>query len=176
MASKSDFIIELKIGKGMRTQIKPNRYVFHVSHPANRLRIKKLGLFKSGIKNGNIPIGVYAHNVKTLPNYDWYPFVLFGEVDKELVKLYNNEPLNAYDYWRIDTFAIDNKWFLDAAARGDFSLELGYDPGKMYIYTDSNISPNAIQLFRFQNDIHQEFRGVSGAFHIRNSGEFRTFK
>lgn len=160
----------------MRTQIKPNRYVFHVSHPTNRLRIQKLGLFKNGLKNGNIPIGVYAHNVKTLPNYDWFPFVLFGEVDEDLVKFHNNEPLNAYDYWRIDTFSIDNKWFVDDAARTDFSVLLDYDPGKMYIYTDSNVSPNAIQLFRFQNDIYREYRGVSGAFHIRTSGEFRAFR
>jgi hypothetical protein len=158
------------------SKIKTNRYLFHVAHPISREGILKWGLLTNGKENSVIPEGVYAHNLLSKPTYDWYPFVLIGDYDNELGKIYGNEPLRLYDYWRIDTHKIDNEWFIDYAARGDFKVLLGYDPKKMYVYTTKDISLRALTLFRFQNDECWDFKGEKGSFHFRGIDEFRPYK
>ena len=160
----------------MRTKINVNRYLFHVSHPCSRNGISKWGLLVNDKIASCIPNGVYAHNLRSKPTYDWYPFIYPFESDIDLGKMYGNNLLRAYDYWRIDTQLIDNNWFIDYAARGDFADFLGYDPKTMYVYTDKDVSLRAITLFRFQNEESWGFKGEKGAFHFRAIDEFRPFK
>jgi hypothetical protein len=154
-------------------KIKTNRYLFHVSHPTNREGIQNYGLFVNEKDYSVIPNGVYAHNLLTQPDYNWYPFVMFGDYDSGCIN--DNDPLKLYDFWRIDTQKIENDWFIDYAARYDFGPEMGYDPKDMYVYTDKDVSIRALQLFRLQNDQFWEFEGIKGAVHYRGIGEFRPY-
>jgi hypothetical protein len=157
------------------TKIKTHRYLFHVAHPTFRNEILKWGLFTNGKENSIIPKGVYAHNLLSKPTYDWYPFVYPFETDNNLEEIYGNNILTAYDYWRIDTHKINNEWFIDYAAREDFKELLGYDPKKMYVYTNKDVSLRALTLFRFQNEENWDFKGEKGAFHFRGIDEFRPY-
>jgi len=157
------------------TKIKTNRFLFHVAHPANREGILEFGLLIHNRENSIIPNGVFAHNLLSKPTYHWYPFVLIGDYDDELGTIYGNEPLRLYDYWRIDTHQIDNDWFIDYAARGDFGKSLGYDPKTMYVYTNKDVSLRALTLFRFQNEECYQFKGENGTYHFRNVDEFRPY-
>lgn len=157
--------------------IKTNKYLFHVSHPDFRNYIHREGLvplvrpFKTVI-----PVGVYAHNVKTLPSYEWYPFVWPFEEDYELTSRYNNyDSLGMYDYWRIDTSLIDNEWHVDEIGRVDFSMYLQRDPKDMYVYTPKAIPREALTLFRFQTTVHYEYEGEHGTFHFKCLPEFREY-
>ena len=157
------------------TKIKTHRYLFHVAHPAFREGILKWGLLAKEKDYSIIPNGVYAHNLLSKPTYDWYPFVLIGDYDDELGTIYGNEPLRLYDYWRIDTHQINNEWFIDYAARGDFKGALGYDPKSIYVYTNKDVSLRSLTLFRFQNEETWEFKGEKGAIHYRGIDEFRPY-
>jgi hypothetical protein len=158
------------------TKIKTHRYLYHVAQPVFREGILKWGLLTHGSENSIIPNGVYAHNLLSKPTEDWYPFVYPYESDYDLGNMYGNDVVRAYDYWRIDTHQINNEWFIDYAARGDFAKILGYDPKTMYVYTNKDISLRAITLFRFQNDEHWDFSGEKGTFHYRAIDEFRPYK
>jgi hypothetical protein len=153
-------------------QIKTNRYLFHVSHPMSRRSIERKGLLMSKFLTPLIPSGVYAHNLITEPDWTWYPFVLFGDFEDGPIE---NNPLKYYDFWRIDTRFISNKWFIDQAARHDFRADVGHDPKDMYVYTDEPVSVSALQLFRMQNDQYWEFQGAPGTYHYRSLGEFRPY-
>ena len=91
----------------------------------------------------------------TQPDYNWYPFVIFGDYDFGCIN--DGDPLKLYDFWRIDTQKIENDWFIDYAARYDFMLVMGYDLKDLYVYTDKDVSNRALQLFRLQNDQFWEF-------------------
>lgn len=160
----------------MKTKINVNRYLFHVSHPIHREEILKFGLLAFEKGYSCIPTGVYAHNMLGEPTNDWYPFVHTCESDYELGEMYGKNVVRAYDYWRIDTQMIDNKWYIDYAAQQDFATVLGYNPKNNYVYTDKDVSLRAITLFRFQNDEFWDFSGENGAYHFRSIGEFRPFK
>jgi hypothetical protein len=152
-------------------QIKPNRYLFHVSPESCREGIKEKGLLVSCYGKG-VPCGVYAHNLLTEPNWTWYPFFL----DYQDWTLDTNIDLKlCYDYWRIDTQKVSNRWFIDFVARNDFGSTIGQDPGDMYVYSDEYVPVEALQLFKFQKDRSWEFKGTPGAYHYRGIGEFRPF-
>jgi hypothetical protein len=159
------------------TKIKTHRFLFHVAHPFFREGILKWGLLTHGRENSIIPKGVYAHNLLSKPTHDWYPFVwgIEFEIYYPFEKMLIGSSLREFDYWRIDTHQIDNEWFIDYAARGDFRSELGYDPKKMYVYTNKDVSLRALTLFRFQNEESWEFTGEKGAFHFRGIDEFRPY-
>ena len=159
----------------MKRKINVNRYLFHVSHPIHREEILKFGLLAFEKEYSSIPTGVYAHNILSEPSFDWYPFVYPFESDYELGKMYRGNVVKAYDYWRIDTHQINNEWFIDYAARGDFKILLGYDPKTMYVYTNKDVSLRALTLFRFQNEETWEFKGEKGAIHYRGIDEFRPY-
>jgi hypothetical protein len=159
----------------MKRKINVNRYLFHVSHPIHREEILKFGLLAFEKEYSSIPTGVYAHNILSEPSFDWYPFVYPFESDYELGKMYRGNVVKAYDYWRIDTHQINNEWFIDYAARGDFKILLGYDPKTMYVYTNKDVSLRSLTLFRFQNEETWEFKGEKGAIHYRGIDEFRPY-
>ena len=156
-------------------KIQTNRYLFHAAHPIFREGISEWGLLTNGNDYSKIPKGVYAHNLLSKPNYDWYPFIYPFEHDLTLGKIYGDNPIRAYDYWRIDTQIIDNDWYVDNAARSDFAPFLGYDPKAMYVYSNKDVSLRALTLFRFQNEDFWEFPGEKGAFHYRAIDEFRPY-
>jgi hypothetical protein len=156
-------------------KIQTHRYLFHVAHPIFREGIVEWGLLAKNRDYSIIPKGVYAHNLMSNPTYDWYPFVYPFAHDEELGKMYGDNPIRAYDYWRIDTQIIDNDWFIDYAARDDFAPFLGYDPNSMYVYTNKDVSLRALTLFRFQNEVCWDYPGEKGTFHYRAIDEFRPF-
>jgi hypothetical protein len=158
-------------------KIKTHRYLFHVAHPAFRKGILKWGLLTNGKENSVIPEGVYAHNLLSKPTLDWYPFVWCYEFEifYPFEKMLMGDPLREFDYWRIDTHQINNEWFIDYAARGDFKGVLGYDPKSMYVYTNKDVSLRSLTLFRFQNEETWEFKGEKGAIHYRGIDEFRPY-
>jgi hypothetical protein len=157
------------------TKIKTHRYLYHVAHPIFRKGILKWGLLTHGRENSIIPEGVYAHNLLSKPTYSWYPFLIFGHYDMELGKMYGDEPLRLYDYWRIDTYLIENDWFIDYAMKDEYSILDNGDPGNMYVYTTKDVSIRALTLFRFQNQESLSFKGEKGVFHFRGINEFRPF-
>lgn len=158
----------------MKTKITPHRYVIHVSHPYFRESIDRKGLLKNGTE-GIIPEGVYAHNLLVKPNYDWFPFVLKFECDSFLSSITNEGPLRLYDYWVIDTHAIDNDWYIDYCALSDFGDDTCYNTFSMFIYSDKDVPRSAIKLFRFQNEMRWDYKGVDGAYHFRGLDEFREY-
>ena len=153
-------------------EIKTKRYLFHVSHPSSRMGIERKGLLISKNKTGTVPEGVYAHNIITRPDYHWYPFVLFDEYEFGPIE---NNPLKYYDFWRIDTYKIPNKWFVDQALHSDLQ-HLNEDFYKnIYVYTNERVPAEALTLFRLQNDQCWDFEGTKGAYHYRGLGEFRPY-
>jgi hypothetical protein len=156
-------------------KIQTHRYLYHVAHPIFREGILEWGLLAQGNDSSMIPEGVYAHNLVSKPSYEWYPFVYPFEQDEALGKMYGDNPIRAYDYWRIDTQISDNEWYIDYAARYDFAPFLGYDPKTMYVYTNKDISLRALTLFRFQNEECWDYPGEKGTFHYRAIDEFRPF-
>ena len=168
--------------------IKTNKYLFHVSHPDFRNYIHREGLlplvrpFKTVI-----PVGVYAHNVKTLPSYEWYPFVWPFEEDYELTRRYNNyDSLGMYDYWRIDTSLIDNEWHVKEFEKKNFNLsnlEKAIEEALNYSFklSDMWVSGDLEQKRKLQrmiftegieynheNDIYRTFR-TNAIFDVINS-------
>jgi len=156
-------------------KIQTHRYLYHVAHPIFREGILEWGLLAQGNDCSMIPEGVYAHNLVSKPSYEWYPFVYPFEQDEALGKMYGDNPIRAYDYWRIDTQISDNEWYIDYAARYDFAPFLGYDPKTMYVYTNKDVSLRALTLFRFQNEECWDYPGEKGTFHYRAIDEFRPF-
>jgi hypothetical protein len=152
-------------------KIKTNRYLFHVSHPMSREGIQHYGLLMSKFEETSRN-GVYAHNLITEPDFNWWPFLEFGLADDGPIE---KNPLKYYDYWRIDTQLISTDCFIDEWARHDFMSIFHFDPRDMYIYTNGDIPVRALQLFRFQNDQFWEFNGTQGAYHYRSTGNFRPY-
>jgi hypothetical protein len=152
-------------------QINTHRYLFHATHPMCREGIQRYGLLMSEYENSSRN-GVYAHNLLTKPDYTWWPFLVIGDAEDGPIE---EDPLKYYDFWRIDTHAISNKWFIDNAARAAFYIEMGYDPGNMYVFTNDDVSVSALQLFRMQNDQYWEYQGAPGTYHYRSLGEFRPY-
>lgn len=162
--------------KSLDHLIKTHRYVFHVAHPACREGIMSWGLLAHGRKNSCIPKGVYAHNLNTQPNGDWYPFVYPFQVDLDLEGIVGNSIVRAYDYWRIDTCILKNDWLVDSAAREDFKPYLGYDPRHMYVYTPQDVPLRALTLFRFQQEKQWAIKGEKGTVHVMGIDEFRPYE
>lgn len=154
-------------------KIKPNRFLFHVSHPSNRLAILKNGLLVLNKKDSLIPNGIYAHNTNQEPNFSWYPFAFIGEYDNSLFQ--DLCPVKHYDYWRIDTSLLPNEWYLDHAATDDYQLIYYSNPKHLFVYSLEKIPVNALKLFRFQQEKHVQYLGENGVLHVRNSKEFRQF-
>ena len=155
-------------------KIKPNRFLFHVSHPSNRLAILKNGLLVLNKKDSLIPNGIYAHNTIQEPNFSWYPFAFIGEYDNSLFQ--DLCPVKHYDYWRIDTSLLPNEWYLDHAASDDYQLIYNSNPKHLFTYSTENIPLFALQLFKFQKEEYRLIIGNQGAVHFSNLKEFRRFK
>ncbi|MFA9212144.1 MAG: hypothetical protein ACEQR5_09970 [Moraxellaceae bacterium] len=154
-------------------KITTNRFLFHVSHPSNRLAILKNGLVVLNKKDSLIPNGIYAHNTIQEPNFSWYPFAFIGEYDNSLFQ--DLCPVKHYDYWRIDTSLLPNEWYLDHAAIDDYQLIYNANPKHLFVYSSENIPVKALKLFRFQQEKHVQYISENGVLHIRNSKEFRVF-
>lgn len=151
--------------------VRTNRYLFHVAHPANRQSIQAKGLISSIYSDSNRN-GVYAHNLLTEPDYTWWPFLIIGDAEDGPIE---NNPIKYYDFWRIDTNAIENNWYLDNWARADYKSIIGTDPKDMFVYTNKDVAPAALQLFRMQTDLYWDFEGNLGSFHFRSLAKFRPY-
>ena len=54
-----------------------------------------------------------------------------------------------FDYWRIDTYAIKNLWWVDLMWDGNWGASTGREH---YVYTDESIPRHAMQLFNFNKE------------------------
>lgn len=159
--------------------ITPLRYVFYVGHPDERERILRNGIqIEKKNLNDSIsekPNGIFVYNEKSIPDYSWYPFVFFDYYDWELANCYESGPLKMYDFWRIDTSKIKNKWFKDQWYKREFEMLKDFEINKNYIYTDTEIPLNALKLFRFQQEKFYFTKGEKGTTHVKYIGEFRPY-
>jgi hypothetical protein len=146
-----------------KQQITPNRFIAHVSCSSNRTEILSNGILASkALNNISESYGVFAHDSMT-PTEDWYPFTLERW---ESINGLNYSLLDKYDYWVIDTHRIKNIWFNDDIATKDFGHP------NLYIMTKENIPSTAIKLYKFQQELFWEKKGI-GAVHFCSKPRFR---
>ena len=145
-----------------------SRYVFHVSSPQNRLSILKNGLVAK--KKQNRSNGIYAHN-DFEPKFMWYPmfFDAWLQTDDEFHKF-----LSYFDYWRIDTHAIENIWYEDLTMKRD-AATLCFIPKNFYVFTKENIPIEHIELYKFQAEEVIIKLNILGAASMEFKPQFRPY-
>lgn len=160
--------------KNYTLPVKTNRYVFHVSCSSNRESIAKKGLIGCPKKINGYTNAIFAHN-SAIPDYSWYPFCFDVTWDWDY-RIQFDDPTdafayqmeaNGYDFWRIDTWQLNNKWFLDNIGMDDF---YGGSQYPLFVVSFQNIPPYALQRFKF----HPEPKVIqlNGVAHIQ--GRFRA--
>lgn len=118
--------------------------------------------------------GIYAHN-EPYPSKFWYPFcfdafynapacTIVGQDDPQ----YLIENFFEYDYWRIDTSKIDNKWYVDKRAHDEFEIRNKPEHyfAARFIVTYDNVPKRALTLFRFQEERVEEVI-TNGTAHMK---------
>jgi hypothetical protein len=134
------------------------RYVYHVSQPKNRLSILKNGLIGNVNHPFNVQGAVFAHNDME-PSIEWYPMNL----DCILMPMKQYfQVLEAYDYWRIDTFSLGADWFHDEIMTEETWPSIR-PTHKLYVYTATNIPLEYLTLCKVQEErvcLHQAVEGV----------------
>ena len=160
-------------------KIKTQRYVYHVTFRIFRESISTKGLIgKSSPHHKNLINPVFAHN-RSVPNLDWYPFVMdFHDwmfLDKYNLIVESNYDYfklqcigKGYDFWEIDTYKLKNSvWYIDYVANNDF-LDGSNFP--YYVVTEGCIPPRALKLYRFHEEPY--VKSMNGVAHVRP--EFRA--
>ena len=102
--------------------ITPNRYVYHLSKPNNRISIARFGL---QIVNSRTK-GVFANNQELYHYKTFFPFCL-----------HEGDPLDL-DIWQIDTKKTRAKWHVDPFLCED----------DRYICTSDDVPPTALRLYK----------------------------
>lgn len=148
-------------------KLKPQRFIIHVSSSINREAINDHGIIAKQALNEVASKGVFAHNSMN-PDYFWFPFI-FNDYTG------NYSELDDYDFWVIDTHKTDNTWFIDTCGVEDFLVNINGASKQLYIMTKTNISREAITLYKFQTDCYWEYKG-NGAIHFRSKPRFRAFE
>jgi hypothetical protein len=160
--------------KNYTLPVRTNRFLYHVSYSSNRESIFKKGLIGCPKKINDFTNAIFAHN-SSIPDYGWYPFcfdvgwewdysVKFDDPVDDFA--YQMEK-NGYDFWRIDTWQLKNKWFLDDIGMDDFYEGSQYP---LFVVTFENIPPTVLKRYK----IHAEPKIIrfNGVAHIE--GRFRA--
>jgi hypothetical protein len=157
-----------------KKEVKPRRFVYHVTSQYCRPSILKEGLTGSDCKVIDYRNAIFAHN-DSFPGYHWYPFchdvTFFWKND---VRFMDPDLDFAYhvikeknDFWRIDTWKIKNKWFLDTPGMRDFHEEVNVP---LMVVTFENIPLEALKLYRLY--LEPKVIYCKGSAHIE--GYFRA--
>ena len=160
--------------KNYTLPVRTNRFLYHVSCSSNRESILKMGLIGSPKKINDFTNAIFAHN-SAIPDYGWYPFCFdvgwewdySVEFDDPIDDFAYQMEKNGYDFWRIDTWQLKNKWFLDNIGMDDL-----YEGSKypFFVVTFENIPPTVLKRYK----IHAEPKIIrfNGVAHIE--GRFRA--
>jgi len=160
--------------KNYTLPVRTNRFLYHVSDSHNRERILKMGLIGCPKKINGFTNAIFAHN-SSIPDYSWYPFCFDVGWDWDYSVKFD-DPVNdfayqmeknGYDFWRIDTWQLKNKWFLDNIGMDDFYEGSQYP---LFVVTFENIPPTVLKRYK----IHAEPKIIrfNGVAHIE--GRFRA--
>ena len=131
-------------------KIIPERYVWHLSSPANRASILDGGLQIDLSEHNCIFANNQSANIKFM-----YPFCL-----ETFDGLYNSDNLLKYDFWRIDTHCFEADWYIDPNMKDGPKEYMGDD--KYFVATETPIPFEAIELF----EVGQEFIDIKKYIHI----------
>lgn len=160
--------------KNYTLPVKTNRFLYHVSYSCNRESILEKGLIGCPKKINDFTDAIFAHN-SAIPDYRWYPFCFDVDWDWDY-SIKFDDPFddfayqmekNGYDFWRIDTWQLKNKWFLDNIGMDVFHEGSRYP---LLVVTFENIPPTALKRYK----IHAEPRIIclNGVTHVE--GRFRA--
>lgn len=160
--------------KNYTLPVKTNRFLFHVSLKKNRKSILKKGLIGHPEEINGYTNAVFAHN-SSIPAYRWYPFCFDVDwywdysmtFDDPMDDFAYQMKKNGYDFWRIDTWQLKNRWFLDNVGMNDFYEGSNYP---LFVVTFDNIPPYALKRYK----IHAEPKIIrlNGVAHIE--GRYRA--
>lgn len=152
----------------------PLRYVYHVAHNSSREYIRKNGLTGCSSEGIGYENAIFAHNT-SVPSYHWYPFCfdLLYEYDLSNIEIKDPEldfawiaNLTGYEFWRIDTRKIPNKWYIDHIGMEDFHRICSRP---VFIVTFEDIPAEALTLY--QMHCEGKVRWNDGVAHVQ--GFFR---
>jgi hypothetical protein len=133
-------------------EVKVGRYVYHLTQKHKRKSILKYGLKGSTNQKLDYQQAVFAHDSNLLTS-DWFYVMDMVNIERSEILffqrckgIYDNHALDLYvlaqyvslkmDIWRIDTYMLDRKWFLDE--------NLGFS--QIHVVSFGDIPAQSIQL------------------------------
>lgn len=154
----------LKTGKkwNLETEIKPERYVWHVSHRDigrhERPELNNFELREKIREEGLIcrdDWAVFANNGLGKAQ-DLFPFCLdFYRPFRTPLPSVMKSRMTIHDYWRIDTHAFRGKWFIDPVMSNDID-DINKNSERLkktsFICTREHIPSWALKLYTFDRD------------------------
>ena len=158
-------------------EIKPNRYVYHITSKVFRESILTKGLVAKTSKYLPYQNSIFAHNCKLI-TMEWYPLV-FDKYTWPILETYDwswEQPSDSelitkainryYDIWQIDTYVHSTKWYIDDIGQKELGASF-VSTSDLYIVSNGNIPKEAITLCHLRKDKLYSIKHKSGLVEMR---------
>ena len=135
--------------------ITPRRYVWHVGSAPWYRRHSSVEQYSIATEGLKCSCSRPSFNAVFANNNSFHYTRFFPFIDDIVL-----EPCDpAVDYWRIDTYAFEAKWYVDPNMM--YLLRLYYDDPSDYICTPDDVPPHALKLFHYPEHLYKHWNPQS---------------